>query len=595
MELHPFVVQSAFSVPLTFGLVLYTLLRKDRTRLHYVLAGLLGSVCLWLLSATAGIIASDPRIRSAALDLQFLTIAFMAPYFLVAMGRMARLPLFERSRAATVGVFSISSVFLLAYLTNDLHQLFLTDRELAMAAAPPREWAGPLYWAQQLWCEVFSVLAMSIVVGAVVRGRTLDERRRARTILGAVLVPVLAHFAYLTGWQPVDFSLAPAALGITGVFFVQAIHTYGLFESQPILRHDVLEHIQDGLLLADPRGIVLDANAAAEALLGSGRDELRGHTIVEVIERLRFEGATALGERIAALALGGDGLAGEVETEDGRVVEIAAGAVEAHGSMPAGRFVTVRDRSAQRRTERLLRERQRLESVGILAAGVAHEVNNPLAYVRANLVHLQELVAGMDKPLDSTARDGRDLLEIPEVVAESLDGLERIRRVVDSMLRFSRIPDEEMRLVDLNEVVGQALRLAELQRNVGVSVEQMLTPELPLVLGSADRLVQVLLNLFLNAKQALAEGGGRVVAETAVAGDRVVVRVRDDGPGVPEADRERIFDPFYTTRAPGDGTGLGLSIAFDILREHRGTIELERTPEGASFVMSLPSEQAFRS
>jgi len=142
----------------------------------------------------------------------------------------------------------------------------------------------------------------------------------------------------------------------------------------------------------------------------------------------------------------------------------------------------------------------------------------------------------------------------------------------------------------VNELVRESMRLADLHRGHGVRVESRLDPGLPCVRGSADRLVQVLLNLFLNGKQALAGvADARMVAETGLDGSFVVVRVRDNGPGIPEENRSRVFDPFFTTRALDEGTGLGLSIAFDIVREHDGSLELEsELGQGTCFTVRLP-------
>lgn len=590
MDPHPILVQSVFTVPMIAALVVYALLRRDRTRLHTLLAGLLASVAVWMVSLTVGVVASSPTLRSVALDVQFLTIAIMAPFFLVTMGHMARSPLFERSPAATIALFSIFALFFVAYLTNDAHQLFLTDREAAMAALPLARWAGPLFWGQQIWCLTCNALAFAFIVLAIRRGRTEGERRRGLVVLAAAVMPVLTHVVYLLDWLPLDYSLSPATLGITALFFVQGVNRYGLLDSQPIVRHDVLEHIPDGLLLTDPDGVVIDSNAAAQSALGGGREQFQGRPLAAVLERLGFDGAVGVGERIARLPLKGGRLTEEVVAGDGRAIEIVAGAVAAANALPAGRFVTLRDRTAQRRSERLLLERQRLESVGILAAGVAHEVNNPLAYVRANLTHLQAMVEHLRKHLGpGPPCECSELDEMPDVVSESLDGLERIRSIVKSMLRLSRPPDEETGAVDVNDVVEQALRLAELQRAPKVRVIRTLTANLPQVAGAADRLIQVVLNLLLNARQALGEaGGGCIVAETALEAGHVVVRVRDDGPGIPPEHRNRLFDPFFTTRAPGEGTGLGLSIAFDIVREHGGVLELEPLDEGTCFAMRLP-------
>jgi signal transduction histidine kinase len=233
--------------------------------------------------------------------------------------------------------------------------------------------------------------------------------------------------------------------------------------------------------------------------------------------------------------------------------------------------------------------------VGVLAAGVAHEVNNPLAYVRSNLVHLQSVSSGIEKHLrldSSDSDDAADLLEIPEVLGESIEGLDRIARIVAGLLRFSRVPDEKAREIDVHQVVDEALRLAALERDSAVHVEMRgeATP-LPPVLGSPERLIQVLLNLFLNGKQALAnQPDARILADTRLEEGEVVIRVRDNGPGIAEELQARIFDPFFTTRGPDEGTGLGLSIAFDIVQEHGGTLEVESTPgEGTCFVIRLPA------
>jgi signal transduction histidine kinase len=363
-----------------------------------------------------------------------------------------------------------------------------------------------------------------------------------------------------------DYSLSPAALGPTVIIFVYGIHRYHLLDAQPILRSDVIEHLGEGVVLADAGGTTLDANHAAELALGVDRESLKGLHLVEVLELLNSEDdALELRDRLAAMPLDG-------------------------GYEPAGRFLSLRDRSKQRRSERLLRERQKLESVGTLAAGVAHEVNNPLAYVRSNLKQMQELVE-LAMNASTVDDDQRPWDEIPEILAESVEGLDRIGRIVETMLRFSRVPEERMGPVDLNETLEVALRLAELHRNRGVEVSLELAPGLSPVRGSPERLVQVVLNLLLNGKQALAgQPDARIFVEIEQDGEWAVVRIHDNGPGIPEQNRQRIFDPFFTTRAPDEGTGLGLAIAFDIVREHGGTLELDSKEEkGTSFTIRLPT------
>jgi signal transduction histidine kinase len=288
----------------------------------------------------------------------------------------------------------------------------------------------------------------------------------------------------------------------------------------------------------------------------------------------------------------------ELRTPDGRSIEVTAGAVAALASQPAGRFVSLRDRSEQRQSERLLQQRQKLESVGIMAAGVAHEVNNPLAYVRSNLVHLQELSATLAERLKETPEITSDaeLEEFPEILDESVAGLDRIATIVRGMLRFTRPSSEEAKSMDINVLVEDALQLAQLQGDRRILVERRLAEGLPTLEGSAQGIVQVLLNIRHNARLAVSgQNVGRVHAQTQRVGNAVEFLVEDNGPGIDEADLARIFDPFFTTRAPGKGTGLGLSIAFDIVRNHGGTLEYSPADMGGarfSVRLEVPQEAA---
>ena len=596
MELDPIVVQAAFAVPLALGFSLYTLVRRNRTSLHTLAAVMVASLGCWMISLMMRRVSDAPAVREVALFLEFVTGAANAPLFVVIMGRFARHPSFEQARAATVGLAAVFALFFLAFLTNGWHELMIHDRAAALASEHPSIWAGPLFWGYQAWIMVADALGIAMVVWAAWRGRTRDEQLRPLLVLMAITLPVFAHILYIAEALPIDFTLSPAAAGLSIVFFAAGIHSHGLLESQPIVRQDLIEHIPDGLVLADQAGVVLDANAAAETTLGCTREALRGQGLESVFAALGVgDSGRLLAARIGALPPGGRHVEGELRTPDGRSIEVVAGAVGATGYHPAGRFVSLTDRSAERRSERLLRERQKLESVGILAAGVAHEVNNPLAFVRSNLAHvrgqLDRLLKRVD--LDPGGADA-DLLELPDVFDESLEGVDRIARIVKDMLRFSRVSEDGSEPVDINDVVREALRLAALDRKHAVQARERLAEDLPRVMGSSNRLVQVLLNLLLNANQALAGHSDALVeAETEWDGRHVLVRVRDNGPGIPEDLLERIFDPFFTTREPSEGTGLGLSIAFDIVRDHGGKLEVESSlGRGACFTLRLPRAAA---
>jgi PAS domain-containing protein len=202
------------------------------------------------------------------------------------MGRFARHPAFEQSRAATIGVSVLFALFFAAFLTNDWHGLLIRDRAAAIAGAHPSTWAGPFFWGYQGWIVLTDAIGLSLCGWAAWRGRTPDERRRPLLVLLAVATPVVAHFLFVTKVLPIPYTLAPTASAVALLLFAAGIHRHGLLESQPIVRQDLIEHIPDGLVLADQAGVVLDANAAAEATLGCTRAALRGGGLERIFAAL---------------------------------------------------------------------------------------------------------------------------------------------------------------------------------------------------------------------------------------------------------------------------------------------------------------------
>jgi signal transduction histidine kinase len=228
--------------------------------------------------------------------------------------------------------------------------------------------------------------------------------------------------------------------------------------------------------------------------------------------------------------------------------------------------------------ESLIRS-EKLAGVGRLAAGVAHEVGNPLAAI---LGYTEMLLSDTpERPIDAAMR--KDVLE--RVRHET----ERIHRIIQELLEYARPGEEAVEAVDVARVVAAAVSLVRAQaRGRGVTTEVALPAELPPVRASAGRLSQVLVNLLLNAADATG-GAGRVRVEARAGGDAVVIAVADDGPGVPEEARARLFEPFFSTKETGKGTGLGLSISLAIVERWGGTIRLAPSERGARFEVRLTS------
>lgn len=225
---------------------------------------------------------------------------------------------------------------------------------------------------------------------------------------------------------------------------------------------------------------------------------------------------------------------------------------------------------------------ERLAGVGRLAAGIAHEVGNPLAAI---LGYADVLLSETDaRPLPPELR--RDVLE--RVRAET----ERIHHIIQELLDYARPPRDEVEEVSVERAVDAARSLVRAQaRTRGVTIELNLPAALPPVRASAGRLTQVILNLMLNAADAT-RGAGKVTIDARVDGDRVIIGVADDGPGVPADVAARIFDPFFTTKDVGRGTGLGLSVSQAIIEGYGGTLRLATTERGARFEIVLVQSPA---
>jgi len=361
----------------------------------------------------------------------------------------------------------------------------------------------------------------------------------------------------------------------------------------------ILDHALEAMVSTDEQGRIVEFNPAAEAMFGRRLAEVSGQDVAELIippryraqhraglQRLRQPGASGqmLGRRLEMQALRRDG--------SEFAVEMVLWRSELEGSVNyTASLVDVSERQLARqeieRQRESLRQTEKLSAMGSLLAGVAHELNNPLAIVmgRANL--LEDKLAG--SALQADAQRIREAAE-------------RCGRIVRTFLNMARARPPRRAPVALNDIVRAAAdMLGYTLRSHSIALELNLDPALPLLMGDADQLGQVLLNLLVNAQHALAdrEDARRIVIATGVETrreghgsrePRIWLRVSDNGPGVPPEVRERLFQPFFTTKAEGLGTGMGLSVSRSLLREHGGDLILENGApgSGASFRLSLP-------
>jgi signal transduction histidine kinase len=241
-----------------------------------------------------------------------------------------------------------------------------------------------------------------------------------------------------------------------------------------------------------------------------------------------------------------------------------------------------------RDTQALLVQSEKMRTLGQLVAGVAHELNNPIGFVHANLKLLEEYVA----KLAALQERGEDATRVQEAIAKLLsrsrEGTQRVKQIVADLRTFSRMDHAELQEADLNEEIERTIALMEPRAKCGIAVERDFG-ELPRVRCHAGQLNQVFMNLLINACDAMGDKGRIHVRTQSLDGRRVRLEFEDEGPGIPPEMRDRVFEPFFTTKPVGQGTGLGLSLSHGIIERHGGRIWAESEPgRGTRFVIELP-------
>jgi PAS domain S-box-containing protein len=364
----------------------------------------------------------------------------------------------------------------------------------------------------------------------------------------------------------------------------------GELDRMRAFNENILESLADGLLVLDLNDSIVRWNRALERVYGLASAEAVGRRLEHVFDAPFVEALRAArrdtpgGTTLSRVPLQRRGTA----EDRSLIVNAALAPLRAAGgdaTMTVGTIVILEDITARVQLEEQLQISEKMASIGLLAAGVAHEVNTPLTGISS---FTQMLLEGAD-PDDPRTR----LLE--KIERQTF----RAARIVNGLLTLARpaaASSGDRGPVDLNVVVGDVLSLLEHQFELHrVKVRRELSESAVIVVGMEHKLQQVFLNLFLNAKDAMPRGGWLTIA-TRVDGERAIVEVADTGSGIPSEHIARIYDPFFTTKAIGQGTGLGLSITYGIVREHDGAIDCDSAiGQGTRFTVTLPGVAQQRS
>jgi PAS domain S-box-containing protein len=339
-------------------------------------------------------------------------------------------------------------------------------------------------------------------------------------------------------------------------------------------------HANDMLVLVDDQDRLVDFNERLCELLGYSREEALQLTIRDLRDPATLEDLPVRSRE--HLAAGAGIFETRYRRKDGSTfpVEVSVRVAEVDGA--SYRQAVVRDITERRRMELQLHLADRMASVATLAAGVAHEVNNPLAYVLANLDFVLSRLDGLPEEAE----------EVRKALEDARGGASRVGQIVKDLRTFSRAGEAERSEVDVRRALQTAVTLAQTEIRQRAQLSLELGP-VPPVLGNAHRLSQLFLNLLVNAAQAIPAGHPErhlVQASTSLAPDgRIRIEIADTGSGIPATVLPRIFDPFFTTRAVGKGLGLGLAIVHGIVTDLGGEVTVRSEPGGGSiFTVLLP-------
>jgi len=325
---------------------------------------------------------------------------------------------------------------------------------------------------------------------------------------------------------------------------------------------NIIESINVGVLVESVEGRIVGWNHALENLTGHRRSETLGKQTSDVIPDHFLQ-------RLS------DHRYLYKQSWNGLTVNFSATSLVDKSGATRGKLIMVDNITDRVRLEDQLVQNEKLTSIGLLAAGVAHEVNTPLAVISSYSQMLRKQIS----PDDS----GQKLLD--KITKQTF----RASEIVNSLLSFSRTNATEFSDVDMHQVIQDTLSLLEHQlKTARIRVDYQPASQNPVMLGNTGKLQQVFLNLFLNAKDAMAEGG-ELHIRAAIVDSKVEIVVSDTGAGISPDNVKKIYDPFFTTKSAGKGTGLGLSVSYGIVHEHSGSISVEsNVGRGSSFKLEFP-------
>ncbi|MGI9501095.1 MAG: ATP-binding protein [Geminicoccaceae bacterium] len=392
----------------------------------------------------------------------------------------------------------------------------------------------------------------------------------------------------------------------------------------------ILDHTFAGILVVDEQGQMIEVNRAAKAMFGRADDNTVGAVVLDWLD----PGSRAICEAAEASRIEADGSRrSEVWHEvEGRRIDGSTFPLEfiitrldlgesCHQIWILRDLTQQRDADAARKElERDLQRAQKLEALGTMAGGVAHEINTPVQFIGSNTTYLRDVfddllvVIGSYRDLRSAALAKADLTEaiakagkaeedadldgliadIPDAIAQTEEGVTRVSKIVQAIKEFAHSGGDEQASIDVNRAIDSTIEVSRSEWGGLADLETCYADDLPPIIGDPGKFNEVILNLVINAAQAIEQHNvaskGLIEIDTRLDGQTVAIEIKDNGCGIPQHLHERIFEPFFTTKDVGKGTGQGLALSYKTVTDHLGgTIGLSSDEgEGATFIVRVP-------